>query len=207
MNINLFTGWFYEPRLLVREEEFDFCYQKNKELKFNNIIVNTTKQPTFNGYFEEMKNYPNDINIIANPDNFFDSQFLDKLNNLYSNYKNKEKLCLGLTRWNYVNEDNIRFFNTSGSQDVFIFYGSIDFEERQIIPIGVPGGDNRLVAILMYEFKMDIYNPSKDLKYYHYHPSDDATRTYLDENLRRKVWVSGPHEFLEPCCLNDIKNN
>lgn len=207
MNINLFTGWFYETKSLKRESEFDFCYKKNKELNFNNIIVNTTKKPTFNYYFDEMKNYPNDINIIANPDNFFDNEFLDKLHNIYSNYTNKEKLCLGLTRWEYISEDNIWFFNSSQSQDVFIFYGSIYFDEIETIPIGVPGGDNCLVAILMYKLKMDIYNPSKDLKYYHYHPSGDSTRFYLDENLNRKFKVEGLYEYIEPCSINDIKTN
>ena len=39
MNINLFTGWYYEPRLPIREEEFDFCYQKNKNMNFQNAIT------------------------------------------------------------------------------------------------------------------------------------------------------------------------
>lgn len=207
MNINLFTGWFYEPTLSIREDEFDFCYKKNKQLKFNNIIINTTKAPTFNNYFKEMEKYPNDINIIANPDNFFDAKFLDKLYNLYSNYKNKEKLCLGLTRWNYISEDNIFFQNTSQSQDVFIFYGSVHFDIKETIKIGVPGSDNRMVAILIYKLKMNVYNPSKDLKYYHYHPSGDTTRVYLDEKLQIKYKTDGLYEFLEPCSINDIKNN
>lgn len=207
MNINLFTGWYYEPKSIIREEEFDFCYQKNKNLNFNNYYIDTTKRPTFNHYLKEMSKYPDDINIIANPDNFFDEIFLEKLHNLYESYENRKKLCLGLTRWNYVNEDYIWFFNTSQSQDVFIFLGTVDFSEEPIIPIGVPGGDNVMVATLMYKYGMDIYNPSRDLKYYHYHPSEDSTRMYLDEKtLARKELVIGPYEFLTPCNLEDIKN-
>jgi hypothetical protein len=206
MNVNLFTGWMYEPKNEIREEEFEFCYQKNKDLSFNKYIIDNTKRPTFNHFLKEMMNYPNDINIIANPDNFFDESFLNGLRDLYTNYNDKEKLCLGLTRWNYVNEDYIWFFNAKDSQDVFVFYGSVDFENyKDIIPFGVPGGDNRLVSVLMYEYNKNVYNPSKDLKYYHYHPSDDLTRTYLDENRQKKEHIDGPHEFLIPCTLNDIK--
>jgi hypothetical protein len=206
MNVNLFTGWMYEPKNEIREEEFEFCYQKNKDLSFNKYVIDNTKRPTFNNFLKEMMNYPNDINIIANPDNFFDETFLTELRKLYINYNDKEKLCLGLTRWNYVNEDYAWFFNAKDSQDVFILYGSIDFENYvDIIPFGVPGGDNRLVSVLMHNYNKKVYNPSKDLKYYHYHPSDDLTRTYLDENRQRKEFIVGPHEFVIPCTLNDIK--
>lgn len=205
MKVNLFTGWFYEPKNEIRESEFDYCYQINKNLSFDNYIIDTSKRPTFNNFLKEMEKYPNDINIIANPDNFFDETFLTELRNLYTNYKEKEKLCLGLTRWNYVNENHIWFFNAKDSQDVFIFYGSINLDEYEEIPFGVPGGDNRMAAWLMHNFNKNVYNPSKDLKYYHYHPSDDLTRTYLDENRQRKSYITGPHEFLIPCSLNDIK--
>jgi hypothetical protein len=205
MNINLFTGWHYEPKNKIREQEFDFCYNKNKVLKFNNYFIDKTKRPAYNTFFNEMKKYPNDINIIANPDNFFDEKFLNDLLELYTNYPNKEKLCLGLTRWNYHDENNIVFFNAKDSQDIFIFYGSIDFENYEYITMGTPGCDNRIAAHLIHDFKLDVYNPSKDLKYYHYHPSDDATRTYLNERGERKEMIHGPYEFIYPCNLIDLK--
>jgi hypothetical protein len=205
MNINLFTGWFYEPKNTIREDEFNFCYEKNKKLNFGQYYINKTKRPTYNSFLNEMKKYPNDINIIANPDNFFDDKFLNDLHELYSNYTKKEKLCLGLTRWNYFNEDDIRYFNAKDSQDVFIFYGSVDLNNYEEIPLGRPGCDNRFASILIYDLNMDVFNPSKDLKYYHYHPSDDSTRTYLNEKGERIEFVIGAHEFVYLCSLNDIK--
>jgi hypothetical protein len=205
MNINLFTGWFYEPKNLIREDEFKFCYEKNKKLNFGQYHIDKSKRPTYNSFLNEMKKYPNDINIIANPDNFFDDKFLSDIHKLYSNYKNKEKLCLGLTRWNYIDENNIKYFNAKDSQDVFIFYGSIDLDDKEEIPLGRPGCDNRFASILIHELKMDVFNPSMELKYYHYHPSDDSTRTYLNEKLEKTEFVIGPYEFIYLCSLNDIK--
>ena len=168
MKINLFTGWFYETKNIIRENEFNFCYEKNKNLNFGQYYIDTTKRPTYNSFLSEMKKYPNDINIIANPDNFFDDKFLNDLYEVYSNYNNKEKLCLGLTRWDYINEDNIKYFNAKDSQDVFIFYGSVNINDEEQIPLGRPGCDNRFASILMRDLKMNVFNPSMDLKYYHY---------------------------------------
>jgi hypothetical protein len=167
MKINLFTGWFYDPKNIIRENEFNFCYEKNKNLNFGQYYIDTTKRPTYNSFLSEMKKYPNDINIIANPDNFFDDKFLNDLYEVYSNYYNKEKLCLGLTRWDYISEDNIRYFNAKDSQDVFIFYGSVNINDEEQIPLGRPGCDNRFASILMRNLKMNVFNPSMDLKYYH----------------------------------------
>ena len=186
MKINLFTGWFYDPKNIIRENEFNFCYEKNKNLNFGQYYIDTTKRPTYNSFLSEMKKYPNDINIIANPDNFFDDKFLNDLYELYSNY-------------------NIRYFNAKDSQDVFIFYGSVNINDEEQIPLGRPGCDNRFASILMSNLKMNVFNPSMDLKYYHYHPSGDTTRTYLNENLERTEFVMGAHEFIYSCKIKDIK--
>ena len=138
MKINLFTGWHYVPKNLIREDEFNFCYEKNKKLNFGEYYIDRTKRPTYNSFLNEMKKYPNDINIIANPDNFFDEKFLNDVYELYSKYENKEKLCLGLTRWNYINEGDVRYFNAKDSQDIFIFYGSVDLNVDEQIPLGRP---------------------------------------------------------------------
>jgi hypothetical protein len=205
MKINLFTGWFYDFKNIIRENEFNFCYEKNKNLNFGQYYIDTTKRPTYNSFLSEMKKYPNDINIIANPDNFFDDKFLNDLYEIYSNYHNKEKLCLGLTRWDYISEDNIRYFNAKDSQDVFIFYGSVNINDEEQIPLGRPGCDNRFASILMSNLKMNVFNPSMDLKYYHYHPSGDKTRTYLNEKLERTEFVMGAQEFIYSCKIKDIK--
>jgi hypothetical protein len=205
MKINLFTGWFYDPKNIIRENEFNFCYEKNKNLNFGQYYIDTTKRPTYNSFLSEMKKYPNDINIIANPDNFFDDKFLNDLYEVYSNYYNKEKLCLGLTRWDYISEDNIRYFNAKDSQDVFIFYGSVNINDEEQIHLGRPGCDNRFASILMRDLKMNVFNPSMELKYYHYHPSGDTTRTYLNKKLERTEFVAGAHEFIYSCRLKDIK--
>jgi hypothetical protein len=147
-----------------------------------------------------MKKYPNDINIIANPDNFFDDKFLNDIYELYSKYKNKEKLCLGLTRWNYFNEDDIRYFNAKDSQDVFIFYGSVDLRNNEQIPLGRPGCDNRFA----YESKSSGYilkNPSISLKIIHYHLSQIRTCPHEEwENFR----IKGSYYFIEPEKINLI---
>jgi hypothetical protein len=52
---------------------------------------------------------------------------------------------------------------------------------------------------------MNVFNPSMELKYYHYHPSGDTTRTYLNKKLERTEFVAGAHEFIYSCRLKDIK--
>jgi len=206
MNINIFTSsWLYEPKNDEREAEFLFCYNKNKKLNFNVYYIDNNKRTTYNKLFNETKNYPKDINIIANADNFFTKDFLKKLHKIYSKNKSKEKLCLALTRWNYFNENNIVFQKSGQSQDVFIFYGTLNLDSYDDITMGVPGCDNRLTSILIHDFKLNVYNPSIDLMYFHYHPSGNYTRTYLNDKGERNCFIDGPYEFIDPCQIINIK--
>lgn len=207
MNVNLFTSWYYDDEeiLKIRKEEFDFCKEKNKISGIDNIIeLNIGRRPTYGDFLEEFKKYPLDINIIANPDNFFTQESINKIKNFFNFYqKDVKKLCLGLTRWNYINENESWFFNAKDSQDCYIFFGNHLFDDDMNIPIGVPGCDNKFVYLLIHRFEYDVLNPSKSIKVYHYHPSNDKTRTYLNPDYSKNCYVEGPYEHLTPYKLDD----
>jgi hypothetical protein len=206
MKINLFTSWHYdnEDILKIRMNEFNLCYEKNKNSDIDNIInLKLGRRPTYLDFLNEFQNYPNDINIIANPDNFFIKESIEHIKNFFLNYNgDKNKLCLGLTRWNFVDENNIKFFNAKDSQDCYIFFGYHVFDDRFNIPIGVPGCDNKLVYLLMHQYKYTVLNPSLTIKVFHYHPSDDETRTYLNKDYTRNCFIEGPYEHLIPYKLD-----
>jgi hypothetical protein len=207
MKVNLFTSWYYDNDeiLKIRKEEFDFCTQKNNSSGIDNIVVlNIGRRPMYSDFIKEFKKYPNDINIIANPDNFFEKKSIEMIVNFFNSYqKDIKKLCLGLTRWNYIDENNSWFFNAKDSQDCYIFFGEHNFDDRFEIPIGVPGCDNKFVYLLMHQYNYDVLNPSKSIKVFHYHPSDDLTRTYLNPDYSKNCFVDGPYEHLTPYKLDN----
>ena len=67
MNINLFVN-HYQCGDEERQAELDFCVKHNTESNlFANIIL-FGGRVTYNDFFKETVNYPNDINILSNVD-------------------------------------------------------------------------------------------------------------------------------------------
>lgn len=207
MNVNLFTISLSENENPKRLKEFQFCKNKNLELNLSYIEISSEhKRATYNDFFKEFEKFPEDINIIANKDIFFDDSSLNDIILFFNNYKhNKNKLCLALSRWEYNDNGNSSHFNVRDSQDVWVFYGIVEFGPYSDVPLGVPGCDNRIAAELMHRYKYNVLNPSKSIKTYHYHPSGDSTRMYLNPDYSRNCFVEGPHEHITPCKIEDYE--
>jgi len=95
--MNLFINWFEHPDP-ARQEEFRFCYDKNfSSGLFENIInlQSPENQPTYSRFFEAMAEYPDDVNVLANLDIYFD-RTLELANKITT----RQAYCL--TRWEYV---------------------------------------------------------------------------------------------------------
>ena len=73
-----------------------------------------------------------------------------------------------------------------------------NYDSNSDVPLGVPGCDNRIAAELLYRYGYNVLNPSKSIKTYHYHPSGDSTRMYLNSDYSRNCYVEGPYEHLTP---------
>lgn len=193
--INLFIN-YYKAKTEERQNEIDFCFQKNSRNKiidrlilfsdlkdcalFCDEVVNI-ERPTYQDFFDAANKYPNDINIIANSDIFFDETI-----ELVKSIRENEVYCL--TRWEW-NDGNITDFNKmhgaphEWSQDAWIFKGACrlkdcsrvvainqDTGKYDTIPftMGVPGCDNHI----SWKFKQAGYqplNPSKTIKAIHVH--------------------------------------
>ena len=186
--MNLFVNYF-DHKDKRRSAEIDFCKQKNRENKFieNIIIVKENERATFADFFNEMANYPKQVNIIANADIYFDEtiELAKDIN---------EKQCYALTRHELYGgiiitfqERHGRRIPTQWSQDAWIFKGapigryfervvavnsiSKRSEEIQFF-IGVPGCDNKLAVLLKYR-GYDVTNPSHDIRAIHVHETDE----------------------------------
>lgn len=198
--INLFVN-YYQPKDEERQKEIDFCLRKNTDNPLINRIIffaNPDGQklmeamnkgtfigidrPTYQDYFDVAKDYPNNINIIANSDIFFD-ETLEHVKGI----KDNEVYCL--TRWEW-NDGNIIDFNRMHgapprhSQDAWIFKGTpkrmrdcsmvwaVDQQKNicKQIPFtgGIPGNDNHL-AYLFHNAGYSVRNPSLTIKAIHVH--------------------------------------
>lgn len=189
--MNLFINFFNHSNP-KRDKEIKFCLEKNEknELIERIIVINRDKRCTYGDFFDSMKAYPKDINIIANADIYFDNT-IEKANDIDQNE------CFALTRWEFINGNVITFNQRHGkpsppewSQDAWIFKGSIDpkdfyrveainLETRTVenIPfeLGIPGCDNKLAAMLR-ERKVSVTNPSQSIRAIHVH--EDNHRVY-----------------------------
>jgi hypothetical protein len=184
--INLFINIF-QHKDPTRQKELDYCFEKNQtnELIDKIIIVNRDTRATYGDFFQAMKDYPNDINIIANSDIYFD-ETIEKA------HKIKEKQCYALTRWEDINGRVIDFNARHGkpsppqwSQDAWIFRGSpnlIGFDyviastkhhtsQNIQFNLGIPGCDNKFAALLKGK-GFRVTNPSLSIKAIHKHQTD-----------------------------------
>jgi len=201
MNINLFTSYFKHPNS-KRQEEIDFCREKNSKLNFNFINVYYGDDlPKYSFFFEKFKSFPNDINILTNSDIFLSDETLNQINEYFTNLNEEERknTCMCLSRWEYHTDDYVLPPRHQDSQDTWIFYGEVSYDDSiDDVTLGTPGCDNRILAELMFRYQYKIINPSLTIKTYHFHLTGDETRTYLDSLCQRTRMVLGPYEFLPP---------
>jgi hypothetical protein len=154
--------------------------KKSKKIKLAYVDL----RPTFKKIFEivNQNTKTNEYNIIANTDMYFDENSLKNLNNFM-----KPNLCLALTRWDILQDGNIKIITHDESQDTWIFKGPINYKEMDAdFTQGIMACDGRIA----YEIKKvgyKIYNPFKDFITYHLHKSN--IRSY---SFDEKDWVQGP---------------
>jgi len=182
--VNLFINYF-DHQDKRRKREIEYCLRKNEDNPNidNVVILNRNRYCTFGDFIREMANFPQDINIIANVDVYFDDTI-----KLAESIKGGE--CFALTRWELVNGRVIDFNARHGrpsppewSQDAWVFRGSIvpnkydtvkalnqNARMTEIIPfsLGIPGCDNKFAALLK-EQGIKVTNPSKSIKAIHVH--------------------------------------
>ena len=209
--MNLFINSF-DHENSARKKEIDFCLEKNKKNKHIKqiIIVNKGDRAAYGDFFRIMAEYPNDVNIIANLDIYFDETI-----ELAKDITNME--CYALTRWENYNGKVIDFNSRHGrpsppqwSQDAWIFRGApkpeafdtvvaVDSRTRSSVHIafslGIPGCDNKIAALLK-EKNYQVTNPSLSIKAIHMHMT--ASRTYPHYQILRGI---RPHGLVYPTKL------
>ena len=187
--INLFIS-YYQCGDPERQEELDFCYNTNKMSGLFNEIINFTDRPKYNDFFEATKSYPNDINILANADIYF-NESIERVKTMLS------MEAFALTRWeinedgNIVSFDDMHQYNRGAqarhSQDVWVFNGVVngiygDFH------IGRPGCDNRIAFEIMRAGYI-LSNPSHDIKCIHKHKNTERNYTMGELVPKPYKWV------------------
>lgn len=180
--INLFVQ-VYQSGNEKRQKELDACLQINKSLNINGVpffnIVEVNERLTFNQMFKLF--IPNEINIIANSDIYFDETILQ-----VRWIQNKE--CYALSRWDYYNERAV-LHNRKDSQDVWVFNGLVA-ENIGNYNLGVAGCDNK-IAYELHTNGYKITNPSKTIHSIHLHETNYRTYHAKDRLLE-------PYHFIFP---------
>lgn len=164
--INLFINYF-EHQNDERRKEIDYCLDMNtaNENIDNIIFVQEGRRAKYNDFFLDMQDYPNDINIIANADIFFDETITKAL-------EIKQNQCYALTRYEKEGRKWILFGRNGTqdawwSQDVWIFKG-VPKRINANFNLGIWGCDNHF-AYLIWRAGYNITNPCSKIKCYHMH--------------------------------------
>lgn len=179
---------YYEDKNGARKKEIDMCLQKNLENShLNVVIIESAEKLTYNDFFNKINEMtdPEDINIVANSDIFFDDTIL-LANGL------PRATVYALSRWDWINEHNIRFFDRPDSQDAWIFRGRLAKVSGDFT-LGKKGCDNRIA----HEFSAvgyTVVNPSRSIKTYHVHNSNVR-------NYSQRESVPGPYRTVHPSSL------
>src|SRR5271167_3528506 len=103
---------YYEDKNPGRKKEIDMCLQKNLENPHLNVmVIESADKLTYSFFFQKINEVtgPDDINIVANSDIFFDETIV-----LASTMP--PDAAYVLSRWDWINERNIKFFDRSDSQ-------------------------------------------------------------------------------------------
>jgi len=197
----LFTS-YYKDKSTVRQAELELCMKMNKNnkaidkiyvflegkkqdfncLKHDKIKVIETSRPTYKMFFELVNSVtqPEDINIIANTDIFFDESL--KL----CRQKMQPNDCYALSRYHLNEDQSIKLHNEKYSQDTWIFKGQIRIPSFCDFFLGMRGCDNRIA----YEIRSagyNITNPAYSIISIHYHVSD--LHNYTKEDIIPKPYL------------------
>ena len=191
--INLFVN-LYKCGDKKRQKELDFCFKANNENPLIDRIVKFANRITYDDFFKETANYPNDINILANTDIYFNDT-LELVNEI------RENECYAITRSELDNGELVTFeskhtYNAEAkpkhSQDVWVFRGHV----KNILAnfhLGVPGCDNRVAYEIGKAYQLK--NPCYTIQCIHKH--EEETRNYnIPEGYGQRIPM--PYRFVDP---------
>jgi hypothetical protein len=200
--INLFISYF-QCGDKERQKELDFCFKHNQESGYFSSIINFDNRPTYNDFFKATEDYPDDINVFANCDIYFNETI-----KLVSGMGNKD--AYALTRWELEDGELVTFsekhvYNNEAkprhSQDVWVFNGAAT-RINGGFHIGVAGCDNRIAYEIM-RAGYRLTNPSNNIQCIHKHESDE--RNYTVPEGYRNGKVSPPYKWVEVDQTNEVK--
>jgi hypothetical protein len=167
------------------------AFKTNRESGLFNEVINFQGRVTYNDFFNETKNYPNDINILANTDIYFNETI-----NLVREMGDNDCYCI--TRWEEDGDEIVRFkekhtYNNyakeAWSQDVWIIKG-VAKKVDGYFNLGVPGCDNR-IAHELHRSGYRVINPCDKIQCIHRHKEQKRAYTISGK-------VPKPYKFIEP---------
>lgn len=142
---------------------------------------------------------PEDLNIIANSDIYFDDS-------LEYAKEMKEKECYALSRWDWEADGIARLSVRGDSQDAWMFRGKVPADLITAVAAvpnlgpGTPGCDNRF-AFEISRAGYAVLNPSRLIRAIHLHQS--GVRHYSRDE---KDLVPKPYLLIEPHALGEEPN-
>jgi hypothetical protein len=179
---------YYNASSEARQKELDYCVKKNVGVSSIDRIfiyvqpgntppavdilspkvtlVYPTEKLTYAMFFKFTQDHPDDINILANLDIYFDETVL------YANNMGATDFY-ALLRHQLDENMNARLWNGPGegggvAQDAWVVRGAIPHVVGSDYTLGIGGGDNH-IAYLMGTAGYTVTNPCTKLKIYHYH--------------------------------------
>lgn len=166
--MNLFVN-LYRDSDAERDRELQACLAINVASGLFERIVLLGGRPTFNDFFAQMHRYPDDVNVLANADIWFNPTL--KLADGIT-----ARQCYALTRWEERPDRSLSHYGHSDSQDVWIFRGAPKVVEGADYHQGIPDCDGR-TAYLLRRKGYEVTNPSGSIHAVHMHASQ--VRNYL----------------------------
>lgn len=200
--VNIFQNIYTDP-IPDRDAELRECEKRNQSLvsRFSTDInyLKVLHRPTFNEMFKYTQNYErDDINIIANSDIIIPMETIEQLRELYHYHKNRNRLCLALSRWDIQEDGSLTPFLRADSQDTWIFYGHVQtIEGADFYAGGVAGCDNRIAYLLALE-GYQVINPCLTIQTHHLHLS--GVRNYIRDGVVTEK-VPPPYKMVAPCSI------
>jgi len=187
-------GQFLQLAKLFNEDANPFG-----KVKFIKMEAN----PTYNDYFKLMDEYPQQVNMLANLDIFFMENDIDNL--ICHQWIHNKRIALALSRWDIkedipaINFSSVAHNFRNDSQDVWIFNGVVGHIHDADFGLGVTSADNKIAYCLSQSYQL--YNPSIDIKSYHYHVSN--VDNYHKEGITTRL--TPPFFQIVPCRLVDVR--
>jgi len=195
--VNLFTCHF-KHRNKQRQRELDFCLEKNKSNPLIDKIYLFSERPHYRDFFNQTTAYPNDINILANADIYFNDtiKYLQFI---------KPNQCFAITRWEEHNRKAVRFeerhvknknAQAKHSQDVWVFMGAVKNRLQGNFYMGIPGCDNRIAWEISNLYQ--IFNPCETIQCIHKHQNPERKYNIPKGSPDR---IPRPWKLVNPCSI------